>query len=54
MKVDGLWGYINQYNEIVVEPQFQEAGNVTKEGIAPVKGEYGWDILRLDILYYRQ
>ena len=54
VKVDGLWGYINQYNEIVVEPQFQEAGNVTKEGIAPVKGEYGWDILRLDILYYRQ
>lgn len=54
VKKDGLWGYINKDNELIVEPQFQEAGNVTERGIAPVKGENGWDILRLDILYYKK
>ena len=53
VKKDGLWGYINQYNELVIEPQFQEAGNISEEGAAPVKNEFGWDILKMDILYYK-
>ena len=49
-KIDGNWGYINQVGEIVIEPQFDDAGHFSEglgrwpavEGLAGVRIGYKW------------
>lgn len=53
VKVNGLWGYIDSENKMVIEPQFQDVQNVLSSGYAYVKNELGvWDYIILDKLYY--
>lgn len=54
VKVNGLWGYIDSENRMVVQPQFQDALSVMTSGYAYVKNELGyWDYVIIDKLYYK-
>ena len=53
VKQNGLWGYIDQYGTMVIEPQFLEALHVMADGTAYVKNELGyWDYIVIHKLYY--
>ena len=43
VRIGDKWGYINQISEIVIKPQFDDAGDFS-EGLSPVKigGKYGY------------
>jgi len=41
VRIDGEWGYIDKEGKIVLEPEFQNAGDF-KNGMAPVRHSWGW------------
>lgn len=46
--VDGiLWGYMDGYGNIVIEPQFDDCRQFSPYGIAPVKNEDTWSMVQL-------
>lgn len=46
--LDGeLWGYMDAYGKIVIEPQFMDCKQFSEYGIAPVKEGESWSIIQL-------
>lgn len=45
--IDGLWGYIDESNTLRIPAEFTECRNMSSSGIAFVKQETGWQILKL-------
>ena len=46
VKLEGLWGYINIYGDIVIGPEFIEAKSFS-DGSAPVLTPRGWQFITL-------
>lgn len=46
VKVDGQWGYVSKYGEIVIEPIFLSAKSFYR-GSAPVQTVDGWRFITL-------
>jgi hypothetical protein len=42
VSVDGKWGYINQANELIVEPQFSACSYATSYGLCFVQDDTGY------------
>lgn len=47
VKKNGLWGFVNTDGEMVIEPQYRNAGAFS-EGLAPVETENGWGYITLE------
>lgn len=53
IKVNGKWGYIDQYGNVIVTPQFKEVTSILSAGKAFVLDNDGyWNILTIPILLY--
>lgn len=46
---DGKWGYIDTSFQMVIEPQFSEAGPFASCGVAPVKLDGNWRLIKLSV-----
>lgn len=53
IKVNGKWGYIDQYGNVIVAPQFEQVTNILSDGKAFVLDSDGyWNILTIPVLQY--
>lgn len=50
VKKNGIWGYIDKNNYMAISPVFNEAGLMTKEGVAPVCHGSTWNVIQLKIM----
>ena len=47
---DGIWGYIDENNYMVIQPVFDAAGLMTADGVAPVCHGATWTLIQLKIM----